>query len=83
MTQEGVAPAMKIFDSVFQNLLTQAVKSECGPTLPDGTYPPGYLTEREAVQAVVQHQGLVIKTFLCCFRIIFFQNCITIFLNVP
>ncbi|XP_034233248.1 inner nuclear membrane protein Man1 [Thrips palmi] len=60
VTQDGVAPAMKIFESVFQNLLTQAVKSECGPALPDGTYPSSYLTEREAVQAVVQHQGLSI-----------------------
>lgn len=60
VAQDAVAPAMKIFDSVFQNLVTQAVKSECGPTLPDGTYPHAHLTEREAVQAVVQHQGLSI-----------------------
>lgn len=54
---------MKIFDSVFQNLLHQAIRSECGPASSDGIYPPPYLTEREAVQAVVQHQGLVPITF--------------------
>ncbi|KAJ1523738.1 hypothetical protein ONE63_001571 [Megalurothrips usitatus] len=60
VTQDAVAPAMKIFDSVFQNLMNQAVKSECGPTLQGGSYPSPYLTERETVQAVVQDQGLSI-----------------------
>ncbi|KAK3928406.1 Inner nuclear membrane protein Man1 [Frankliniella fusca] len=60
VTKDGVAPAMKIFDSVFIDLMGQAVKSECGPTLPDGSYPAPYLTERETVQAVVERQGLSI-----------------------
>lgn len=60
VTKSGVAPAMKIFENVFLDLMSQAVKSECGPSLHDGSYPAPYLTERETVQAVVEHQGLSI-----------------------
>ena len=58
---------MKIFEPVFQNLMMQAIKSECGPALEDGSYPSPYLTERQAVQAVVQHQELVSGFFCCIF----------------
>lgn len=64
VTQDAVSPAMKIFDSVFQNLMSQAIRSECGPSASDGIYPLPYLTEREVVQAVVQHQGLVNSALL-------------------
>lgn len=65
VTPEQVAPAMKIFESVIQNLMSQAVKSECGPALEDGSYLPPYFTERQTVQAVVQHQGLVSVPLPC------------------
>ena len=60
VTSDKVQPAMKVFECVFQSLATQAIRSECGPVLEDGSYPTPYLTERQTVQAVVQHQEMSI-----------------------